>query len=262
MHRLPSAAPPLTLPTASQPPAAVDCVVSKPQIDCTLNAAGTPRLLAALQQAKVVPQAHPAPAQQAAGTAAVAALAVPSTTALAGQPGGQSSGTGGGSGKGSGSSGGKEQPAARQASAAASAAAAAAAGLSKQRQRHDDSSDSEAEEPAMPVHSAAGQRGSGADVQSVSPAALLGYMMPAQGLKRSNEARQPQRSQQDVQPPAQQAGGSGGREASAGGAAGGDGSRSWLPDSLQVASSAVKVTGALWLCVWTGVGWAPRHGHN
>jgi hypothetical protein len=236
---------------------AVDCVVSKPQIDCTLNASGMPRLLAALQQAKVLPQAHPAPAQQAAGTAAVAALAVPSTTALAGQPAGQNGGAGGGASKASSSSS-KAQASARQAGRSAAAAAAAAA-PSKQRQRHDDSSDSEAEEAVLPVHRAVGQRGSSADKQPVSPAALLGYMMPAQGLKRSTQQREPQRAQQEAQPPAQQAGGSGsGAAGSDGSAAGGSsGSRSWVPESLQVASSAVKVTGEvntgkLSLCVSEG----------
>ncbi len=221
-----------------QTPLAVDCVVAKPQIDCTLNAAGNPRLLAALQQAKVVPKAHPAPAQQAAGTAAVAALAVPSTTALAGQPAGQSA-AGGGGGKG-GQGGSKEQAASRQ---PAAGVAAAAAGASKQR-RHDDSSDSEAEEPSLPVRSAAGPRGSSADAQSVSPAALLGYMMPAQGLKRSGGQQGPQRAQQEAQPPAQQPGDSGSAAGQPGGAAGGSGSKSWVPESLQVASGAVKVTGA------------------
>ena len=175
-----------------------------------------------------MPVAHPAPAQQAAAAAAVAALAAPSTAALAGQPG-------------AGASSGSTAP---RPAAQARTAAAAASG-----KRRDDSSDSDAEEaPLLAQAAAASKRGSSSDARQVSPAALLGYMMPAQGMKRTQEQRQ-QQAQQAAQQAQQavaelEADGPSSGTASSGGAAGSSGGRSWLPESLQLASSSVMVTGA------------------
>ncbi|KAL4421780.1 hypothetical protein ABPG77_009586 [Micractinium sp. CCAP 211/92] len=248
----------------------VEVVVGRPQVDCTFDATGKPRLLAVLQAAGQVPEPHPLPPP--AVQAQVAPTAAPSTVALAApQPPAVAA---------AGSTGGGEQQKPREQGAAASgltAAAAAAAG--KQRVEEvarsllqDDSSDSDEEEPLPTLAQAAAaavkqqQRGSQPTVTSVSPAALLGYMRPA-----AAKPQQAQQAQQQAQQQARQQGtddeeggsaaagsgdaspglssGTGAQSKRARGSGSGGGastsstSKTWLPESLQHASAAVAITG-------------------
>ncbi|KAL4853484.1 Histone H1-II [Chlorella vulgaris] len=106
-----------------------DVIVSSPQVDCTLNAAGTPRLLAVLQQAGFVPTPHPPPKQPPGTTAGAGAGAGTGAGTAAGGTSQQAPGSeGGGGGAGGGSSSGGGAAATAQAPLSAERPAAAAGG--------------------------------------------------------------------------------------------------------------------------------------
>lgn len=247
----------------------VEVVVGRPQVDCTFDATGKPRLLAVLQAAGQIPEAHAVPLLTV--QAQVAHAAAPATVALA-APQLPAGGAKGGTGT-------AEQPRPKEQGpppAALLTVAAAAAGGQRAAEAarsllRDDSSDSDDEEPLPTLAQAAAaavkqqKRGSQPAVPSVSPAALLGYMRPA-AAKPRQQPQQQQAAQQEATragtddeeggsaaagdsgaAPAQSSGKgaapAGGAPGGGGGAAGAHASKTWLPESLQHATAAVAITG-------------------
>ncbi|EFN51561.1 hypothetical protein CHLNCDRAFT_140035 [Chlorella variabilis] len=132
----------------------VEAIVSRPQVDCTFNAAGTPRLLAVLQQAGLVPVPHPAPKAPGVPPSTAAQAAVPpggsqaGAGAAAGASGGSGSSGSGGGGSGGGTSGAGRGKAPVPAAELADARVAAA--TERARRDGNDSSDSDHEEHPLP----------------------------------------------------------------------------------------------------------------